>query len=79
MFTGCSALQYLIISSPTYKFEMKDFTCGTIPSGCKILVPSALLDTYKNATNWSNKASQFYTIEDYTITRSNGQVTVTPK
>ena len=79
MFTGCSALQYLIISSPIYKFEMKDSTCGAIPSGCKILVPSALLDTYKNATNWSNKASQFYAIEDYTITRSNGQVTVTPK
>ena len=32
-----------------------------------IYVPSALVDTYKAATNWSNFASQFRALEDYTV------------
>ena len=31
-----------------------------------IYVPSALIDTYKTATNWSTFASQFRALEDYT-------------
>jgi len=76
MFLSCDALQYLIINSSTFKFQAK--TSITLPSTCKILVPSALIDTYKAATNWSAHASKFDAIENYTITRSNGQVTVTP-
>ena len=57
---------------------MNDGSCGKLNTTCKILVPRALLDTYKAAANWSSKASQFDAIEDYTITRSNGRVTVTP-
>ena len=30
-----------------------------------VYVPSALIETYKTATNWSNYASQFRAIEDY--------------
>ena len=73
-------LEYLIIDSPTFKFEMKDADCGDLVNNdtVKILVPSALLSTYQSATNWSNVASKFDAIENYTITRSNGQVTVTP-
>jgi surface protein len=79
MFEECSSLEYLIIGSPTFKFRMIDSSCGNLNTTCKILVPSALLDTFKTATNWSSRASQFDAIENYTITRSNGQVTVTPK
>ena len=71
-------LQYLSIGSPTFKFDMKDSNCGSLNGSCKILVPQALLSTYQNATNWSSRASQFDAIENYTIVRSNGTVTVTP-
>jgi len=72
-------LQYIIIRSTTFKFEMKDSNCGNLGSSCKILVPNSLLNTYKTATNWSSRASQFDKIEDYNITRSNGTITVTHK
>jgi surface protein len=71
-------LEYLIIGSNTFKFAMRVANCGGLNTSCKILVPRALLDTYKSATNWSARASQFAAIEEYTITRSNGRVTVTP-
>jgi hypothetical protein len=32
-----------------------------------IYVPSALVDSYKAATNWSTYAAQFRAIEDYTV------------
>ena len=32
-----------------------------------IYVPSALVDTYKAATNWSTYAAQFRALEDYTV------------
>lgn len=34
---------------------------------CYIYVPSALVDTYKSATNWSTYATQFRALEDYTV------------
>ena len=72
MFNYCNNLQYIILNSTTVKF--------TISSGigCKILVPSSALETYKSHLAWSSKAPQFDAIENYTITRSNGQITVTP-
>ena len=73
-----TSLRYLIIGSNTFKFNMTDSNCGNLNTTCKILVPSSLISTYQNATNWSSRASQFDAIENYTITKSNGQVTVTP-
>jgi hypothetical protein len=40
------------------------------PEGLKdgyIYVPSALIESYKTATNWSNFATQFRALEDYTV------------
>lgn len=40
------------------------------PEGLKdgyIYVPSALIEEYKAATNWSNYATQFRALEDYTV------------
>lgn len=77
-FKYCNNLQYLIIGGTEFKFNMPNINCGNLNSTCKILVPEALLDTYKTAANWSNRASQFDAIEKYTIIRNNGQVIVTP-
>jgi len=78
---GCPNLEYLIIGKPSpfafLKFRMTDANCGGLPRTTKILVPRSLLDTFKSATNWSTRASQFYAQEDFIITRSNGRVTVT--
>lgn len=76
---SCKNLQYLILGSTTFKFIMHRSDCGSLNKTCKILVPNSLLNTFKTATNWSSRASQFDAIENYNITRSNGQVTVTPK
>lgn len=75
-FYSCDRLQYLIIGSSTFKFQL--LTDNGLNNTCKILVPQALIPTYQAAANWSDHASQFDAIENYTITRSNGQVTVTP-
>ena len=76
MFEACSSLQYLIIDSSAFKFQLNANI--ELNDTCKILVPSVLISTYQNATYWSGHASQFEAIENYTITRNNGHVTVTP-
>jgi len=73
MFTDCD-LEYMILNSNTVKMTKSNGLNNT----CKILVPSSALNTYKSHSAWSSRASQFDAIENYTITRSNGQVTVTP-
>ena len=74
MFNGCNNLEYLILNSSTVKMTKSNDLNNT----CRILVPSSALETYKTHSAWSSRASQFDAIENYTITRSNGQVTVTP-
>lgn len=64
----CISLVALILRSETMctlggTFSNDPFTAGT----GYIYVPSALLDTYKAATNWSTYADQFRAIEDYTV------------
>ncbi len=56
-FTGC--YHFLGTVDSTYN-----------PNGSKdgyIYVPSALINTYKTASNWSNYASQFRALESYTV------------
>jgi len=44
------------------------FTSTAVESGTGyIYVPSALIDEYKSATNWSTYAAQFRALEDYTV------------
>lgn len=38
---------------------------GNIESKCKVYVPKNLLQTYKNATNWSTVSNKIFAIEDY--------------
>lgn len=62
------------LTSP-YAFNNCYHILGTVnstynPTGakdCYIYVPSALVDSYKSATNWSTYATQFRALEDYTV------------
>lgn len=67
-FFGCSKLEALILRS-TVLITLNAtnvFTSSKIAAGTGyIYVPSALVDSYKAATNWSTCAAQFRAIEDY--------------
>lgn len=79
LFYGCNSLQYLIVGNQEFKFRM-DFStnCGQLNTTCKILIPSSLFKCYMNDAGWNMRKTQFRPIENYTITRSRGLVSVTP-
>lgn len=68
-FGNCSVLDALILANTAAVCTLSNsnaFTGTLIASGTGyIYVPSALLDSYKAATNWSTYAAQFRAIEDY--------------
>lgn len=81
-FTNCNNLKAIILRSETMSklFNTNVFdgcyhflgTAHTIinPTGAKdgyIYVPSALVESYKTASNWSEFATQFRALEDYTV------------
>ena len=69
-FYGCSKLTALIIrgSNVCSLKSTNNLTNTPIASGTGyIYVPSALIDSYKTATNWSAYADQFRALEDYTV------------
>ena len=67
-FEGCSQLVTLILRSTT-RCQLNGISAlnsTPIANGTGyIYVPSALVESYKTATNWSNFASQIRAIEDY--------------
>lgn len=68
-FTTCSALVTLILRSDVVctLANTNAFTGTPMASGTGyVYVPSALIDTYKTATNWATYTEQFRAIEDYT-------------
>ena len=67
-FYQCSALTTVIIRTPAVctMSDSNAFAQTPIKSGTGyIYVPSALVDSYKSATNWSVYAEQIRAIEDY--------------
>ncbi len=66
-FDRCSALVALILPGSTVAtLQGTAFTNTPIASGTGyIYVPSALMEEYKSATNWSTYANQIRAIEDY--------------
>ena len=68
-FYNCSKLEALILENADAVCQLSSTSAlsGTlIASGTGyIYVPSALVDTYKAATNWSTYANQIRAIEDY--------------
>ena len=68
-FASCTALKALILRKTDSICTLSNAN-GVSGSGIGkgtgyIYVPSALIETYKTATNWSTFASQFRAIEDY--------------
>ncbi len=68
-FYGCSKLEALILRKSDAICTLSNvnaISSSGIGKGTGyVYVPSALIDTYKTATNWSTFASQFRAIEDY--------------
>ena len=75
-FYGCSKLSCVIFRTETIcslsnanAFKNTPFDSGK--AGGKLLVPSALVESYKTATNWSviwgYGTNQFLALEDYTV------------
>lgn len=68
-FSGCSGLKAVIIRKTASVCPLSNtnaFSSSAISSKTGyIYVPSALVESYKAATNWSTYASQFRAIEDY--------------
>ena len=73
-FKYCNALKFIIIDSNTVS------TAHVQPqSGSKVLIPLSMVNAYEADSYWSNYKSQLDAIENYTITRENGQITVQKK
>lgn len=75
-FYGCSALRILVLSNTsmvriTYSNALTNTPFDSAGVGGYIIVPSALIDSYKTATNWSTYYGYgnmtFLAIEDYTV------------
>lgn len=69
-FQSCTALKAFILRGETMCTlgSTNGFVGSSIASGTGyIYVPSALLESYKAATNWSTYADQFRALEDYTV------------
>ena len=69
-FNGCSNLKSLILRNESIcnLSNANAFNGTPIASGTGyIYIPSALVDTYKSASNWSTYANQFRALEDYTV------------
>ena len=78
VFNNCTALNALILRSSTMCTLSSTNSLSNTPiaSGTGyIYVPSALVNSYKTATNWSTYASKFRAIEDYPdICNATGEV-----
>lgn len=66
-FDKCTAMKVLILRRTEVIAEMAAKNALGGSTALKIYVPSALVGTYKAATNWSDYASQFRALEDYTV------------
>ena len=69
-FKSCSKLKSLLLrgNDVCNLISISAFDSTPIKSGTGyIYVPSALIEQYKAATNWSTYAAQFRSLEDYTV------------
>ena len=70
-FYSCSALKFIIIDSNTVS------PAHAQPQPwVKVLIPQSMMEAYSSDSYWSSYKSQLDVIENYTITRENGQITV---
>ena len=74
VFDYCESLKYIVIDNNTIPKSR-----SSPASGVKVLIPQSMMDAYAADSYWSNYKSQLDAIENYTITRENGQITVQKK
>ena len=70
MFMGCIMFKSLILRADFVCVLQNANAIANTPiasGGGYIYVPSALIDTYKAASNWSTYAEKFRALEDYTV------------
>lgn len=70
VFDGCTSLEALILRNATGVVQCSDMPLSDtgIENGTGyVYVPKALVEQYKVANNWSDYASQFRALEDYTV------------
>ena len=74
IFQGCRSLRFLILDSQefTFKLEYKNSSYtyredifADLPAECRVLVPKALLPTYRAAPVWKDYAERIEAMEDY--------------
>lgn len=68
-FSGCHALASIIIRNESAVCSLASTltNCSIAKGTGYIYVPSALVEEYKAATNWSTYPDQFRALEDYTV------------
>jgi hypothetical protein len=70
VFTSCNKLTALILREQSKVCSLAGYNAlsySSIPTIGYIYVPSALVERYKVATNWSEFAARFRALEDYTV------------
>ena len=81
MFKGCRNLRFLILDSTEFTFELEykdsyhtytEDIFADLPAECRVLVPKALLSTYRAAPVWKDYADRIEAMEDYEFVRGNG-------
>lgn len=64
-FYGCDAMAFYDFSQCTSVPTLGTYVFSSIPSDCKIVVPDALYDEWKAATNWSAYASKMVKASEF--------------
>lgn len=81
MFKGCRNLRFFILDSTEFTFELEykdsyhtytEDIFADLPAECRVLVPKALLSTYRAAPVWKDYADRIEAMEDYEFVRGNG-------
>lgn len=80
MFKGCRNLRFLVLASTEFTFELvyqegsstyREDILADLPAECRVLVPKALLPTYRAAPVWKEYAERIEAIEDYDFVGAN--------
>ena len=64
VFAGCRNLRYLIIDGTEFRFRLFTDILADLPSGCRFIVPRAMIATYKTQDFWKNYPDRFIAMED---------------
>lgn len=69
-FEGCSSLEKIFLDGVTSVPTLGDDVLTGTPETLKIIVPDALVDSFKTATNWSTYAGRIIGVSEYEATQA---------